>query len=72
MFADGGDNARGTPRSEAADHKNTPEKSLAKKQKQKEENEASPAVVVHDCFQLEKTTVGVSDHCPIGLVLRLG
>lgn len=28
-------------------------------------------VSVHDCFQLDKATVGLSDHCPVGLVLRV-
>lgn len=28
-------------------------------------------VIVHDCFQLDKTTVGLSDHCPVGVTLRL-
>ncbi|CAM9187761.1 unnamed protein product [Ectocarpus sp. 12 AP-2014] len=27
---------------------------------------------VHDAFVLDRDTVGVSDHCPVGLVLRLG
>ncbi|CAM9202037.1 unnamed protein product, partial [Laminaria digitata] len=28
--------------------------------------------VVHDAFVLDRDTVGVSDHCPVGVVLRLG
>lgn len=27
---------------------------------------------VHDAFVLDQDTVGVSDHCPVGVVLRLG
>ncbi|CAM9720188.1 unnamed protein product [Ectocarpus sp. 6 AP-2014] len=27
---------------------------------------------VHDAFVLDRDTVGVSDHCPVGVVLRLG
>ncbi|CAM9841926.1 unnamed protein product [Ectocarpus sp. 12 AP-2014] len=27
-------------------------------------------MVVHDCFMLDEATVGVSDHCPIGITLR--
>lgn len=26
-------------------------------------------MVVHDCFILDEATVGVSDHCPIGITL---
>lgn len=28
--------------------------------------------VVHDAFVLDRDTVGISDHCPVGVVLRLG
>lgn len=28
--------------------------------------------VLHDAFVLDRDTVGVSDHCPVGMVLRLG
>lgn len=28
--------------------------------------------VVHDAFVLDRETVGVSDHCPVGVVFRLG
>lgn len=28
--------------------------------------------VLHDAFVLDRDTVGVSDHCPVGVVLRLG
>lgn len=38
-------------------------------QKMKMAKASTPEVVVHDCFQLEAATVGLSDHCPIGLVL---
>ncbi|CAN0083680.1 unnamed protein product, partial [Hapterophycus canaliculatus] len=29
------------------------------------------AVVVHDCFVLDAATPKLSDHCPVGLTLRL-
>lgn len=32
---------------------------------------AATGVVVHECFILDKATVGLSDHCPIGITLRL-
>eukprot|EP00752_Nemacystus_decipiens_P006512 g5864.t1 len=32
---------------------------------------ADTGVVVHECFILDKATVGLSDHCPIGITLRL-
>ena len=28
--------------------------------------------VVHDAFVLDRETIGISDHCPVGVVLRLG
>lgn len=28
--------------------------------------------VVHDAFVLDRDTIGISDHCPVGVVLRLG
>lgn len=31
---------------------------------------ATKKMVVHDCFNLDKATVGLSDHCPIGITLR--
>lgn len=34
--------------------------------------EAGGRGVVHDAFVLDRDTVGVSDHCPVGVVLRLG
>lgn len=32
--------------------------------------ETRSSVAVHDCFLLDAATVGLSDHCPVGLVLR--
>lgn len=32
---------------------------------------AAEGIVVRDCFQLDKTTVGLSDHCPVGVTLHL-
>ena len=28
--------------------------------------------VVHDAFVLDRDTIGISDHCHVGVVLRLG
>lgn len=39
--------------------------------KQKKGGGNDRSVTVHDCFQLDKATVGLSDHCPVGLVLRI-
>lgn len=39
--------------------------------KKKKKAKAGTGVVVHECFILDKATVGLSDHCPIGLTLRL-
>ena len=37
----------------------------------KTKTKAKTGVVVHECFILDKATVGLSDHCPIGITLRL-
>ncbi|CAM9332080.1 unnamed protein product [Pylaiella littoralis] len=38
--------------------------------KKKKETAETKKMVVHDCFILEEATVGLSDHCPVGITLR--
>lgn len=42
-----------------------------KKGKAEAKAKAETGVFVHECFILDKATVGLSDHCPIGITLRL-